>query len=797
MSLISRNIQNKTLSRGLGNLDIETSQDLVCEEILVNLEANVITSERFYPLTGTYAGVEGWKWNKSIPQNLSNIYQRIESSIGGYLYNLEEGTVRSDWYGGVLSGIDLVSISEKQDITKRTKWIPEVSTGTYSIFFKEKKLNSKGNISEILKTDSRALESHFLQNTIQLTVFKRDSYFNNIPFIQYVYSETFEEKYSFKFENNNILLNNLYIQKIGSNASEDEVIQCQNEYFGFGNESREIVYTEYYPIDDVSVISYLGGSKKVWTEVDSFLEEDENSFVFILNKEAGKISFPKKASIKKFYIKHDNGDYIEFFEEIEELNPIGKMHDGISSFTYKDRSKYKVYCDINRAAVYSRGDALYEKQLGQHLSSSEELYASYTIYPRLDVEVIETTFSDNLNLKPYKKINSNGILELNIDERNVNKLILSCDKPLIVSNIFGEMFLQSDSTKILAEALNANGKPVNEIKVSFFTQKGSYEGQSQNIGKVTNLLGLANTTFNYEYTDLALSNFVNANHILNDTYFELPSIPPGILLEDITLFQVLKTDPHYGSLGRSFTVNTYEDTGETIEVVVEESILESDDFITSYDTTTLGADKNFINRELCLSTYYNYGLATLFFANDTVSKSTVIRNIVDNKIILEKAGLNEFSFGAADRIVLYKKEELKFNLEDAISTGKSFDHLIYEFSESSGSYKPLRPSRIEGRRIFFDNVSLPKGTESESNIIAGYKIFCPELVTLYAECVNPATGRIVRSNDIKIKVNFPLYFRGKSGFKFKTDEDDAESGLGGSNFITINPEITNKINIFV
>jgi hypothetical protein len=76
--------------------------------------------------------------------------------------------------------------------------------------------------------------------------------------------------------------------------------------------------------------------------------------------------------------------------------------------------------------------------------------------------------------------------------------------------------------------------------------------------------------------------------------------------------------------------------------------------------------------------------------------------------------------------------------------------------------------------------------DDPENLVAGYKVFVNRIANLYAEVVDPATGRIVKSNTIKIVASLPEFLKGSEGFKIRTDANSNESGLGGSNFFTIN-----------
>ena len=794
MSLIAR-VQENIVSRGLGGVQATPEDPKTCETVLIGLEQVVTTEEIFYPLTGTYAGISGWKWNKAIAQSFDDIRRRIETSIGGYKFNLDEGSLSSDWYGSALSGLKLLSLEEFQDKTKRTGWQANIEKGSYSIFHKSKALNSKACISKVL-SENTTLEEECLENSLQINLFKRDRSLNNIPYLQYSEGIS-DDKYFFYFEDSELFVSEVFKKRIGSSVKDKESIECHSEYLGMGKSERNICYTEYFPIEEVEVFSVENDSIEEWTQVDSFIDSDENSKHYILEDLKGIIIFPKKASEKVLNVKEDSGSIIEFYQEVSFLPNKGKVESRLGDIVYYDKGKYKLYLSSGRQATLSPGDKIKEKQLGSLLNLNEKLYSNYTCLPRVDYDVVDTYFEDvNLNLKPYKKINSNGILELNVDEKNVNKITLSCDKPVIVNNIHGVLFVQSDATRVEAEVLNTNGKQEEEIKVTFEASRGNFDGLNNKITKVTNLNGIANSSYQYEYSDDALQIFTNPRQLGNTSYFEVNSFPPGISLDDVIVFQSLKTDPFYGSLGAEFEAEDVEVEGKFLRITLNKEILDAHEYKTLY-TQSYGSEDNSgvsskedLNRNLCLDTYYNYGLAILEY-DGVIKKSTIIRGAEKNQILIEGS---EENFLLPSKVTLFKRSELKFEANQ-----ESFhDRILYKYDVVQNEYKPLKPTRIDGNRIYFEDTVLPVGSLTNNNtVIAGYKLFFPQLVSLKAYAVNPATGFLISSNEIKIKVDFPEYLKGNNGFTFISDIDDEGSALGGANFLTINPDIPNVLNIIV
>jgi hypothetical protein len=152
-------------------------------------------------------------------------------------------------------------------------------------------------------------------------------------------------------------------------------------------------------------------------------------------------------------------------------------------------------------------------------------------------------------------------------------------------------------------------------------------------------------------------------------------------------------------------------------------------------------------------------------------------------------------------IAVFKRNEIKWNPNDYRNNEQgALERIIYKYNDTieNPEYQKLLPSRIIGNRIYFDNILLPKGSEIDSNnLIAGYKVFYPKLIKLRAFCTDPATGRTIFSNFINIKVDFPEYLKSTNGFRIKDNVTEESAGLGGANFITINPNNVYQINFMV
>ena len=353
MSLILNRLGDRFITRGLGSTEIDLREQ--CEVINIGVINEVIVNKRSYPLTGTYKNVSGWHWNKTKPQDLSNVRKRIEHTLGGHSSNLEEGSVATDWFGSVLSGLALNQIKELQSGTKRKIWVPEYNTGVYSIFNFDKRLYSNSSTCEILNVEETdvdtgvsrySIKNQHLEGTIGICLFMRDSNFNNIPVFSYKYDVSLGEELSYRLNENNIEFKNLKEIQVGrGNSSTVEEVQCHFEHLGLGNINRGICYTQYFPIENVVLKTIKDDQVRLWTPVNDFQNSSIEDRHYIVGKETGRLLFNNR-SVERYTIKEDGGSWIEVNEPIE-----SSEYRGFLEHLYMSHSsmEYGIYMGARKA----------------------------------------------------------------------------------------------------------------------------------------------------------------------------------------------------------------------------------------------------------------------------------------------------------------------------------------------------------------------------------------------------------------------------------------------------------------
>ena len=127
------------------------------------------------------------------------------------------------------------------------------------------------------------------------------------------------------------------------------------------------------------------------------------------------------------------------------------------------------------------------------------------------------------------------------------------------------------------------------------------------------------------------------------------------------------------------------------------------------------------------------------------------------------------------------------------------ERLVYQYNTERDKYLPLQPISIvrDGNvtKFIFD---IDEALSIQEGRTKGFYVYYSKICNVYCEAEDPATGRIIRSNVIKVKIDLPKALKGAYindsvleavGFGFKNSDGSAEygTGVGGANFITINP----------
>jgi hypothetical protein len=712
--IVGRNLGEGSagIPAGLGGSPEVVVNECEGKVISLNIKSIVKYEKDYFPATGTLAleeEIPGWLYNKAMTQNLKEKENRVETSIGGVAYNLDEGQVKDTWQSVKVSGLELKEI---KDLKQQRR--PMIDTGEYSVFNKRKKLYTNQSSCIVAKETETILPENASEGSVGITLFRRDNEYRNIPYKTWKYKSSEESLDALSFQiidnedgSTSIRLDeNFYT--IGTSADSsywkgiEEVqkkdAECLLEFKGYGNNNQRTIYSNYYPIVEDTVAIYYETNAGNYRQIKNIKEFDFDSLEdfegpkFQVDEARGILVTTGYTAPSLRIRSWDNEKrIIKTFEETKSYPESGFLtigsEDNIEYLKYEEKTKYG-FVNVSRALFDSEEkdnivdlDISY-KSKGSAVSINSKIYMAYKAVPRIDFEVIarnkEFSFYDNkMNLMPQLFLKQNGVLSLSSTDKHLAYINLSISKDLIEdSNVYGPLSIGYDSAVFTAELFDNRGNPVDETLVTFRTVENyiDFEGDSVSITNISNNEGIAKTVAFVKYSeDRIKSNF-----------------------------------------------NSMEIYGANYSVEIQESI------------NNLGNE------------------ADVFVFEQMITS--------DNEI-----------------------EE----------------RLVYYYNEERNKYLPVQPINIipEGTstKFIFDRNFVSLNEER----IVGYSIYYSKICNVFCEAQDPASGRTIFSNTIKVKLDLPKALKGAYisesqiqavGFGFKDETTEYGTGLNGANFITINPD---------
>lgn len=301
---------------------------------------------------------DGFKIDLTIPFDSYNIATdlSVNDTTGGYIHNAYEGFDNKSYVSNVVTGCELVSINEID-----RKFIPEISIGTYTINEKTQRFYSDKSVTYIFEDSNEyVLETSVYYD--QVTVYKRDLNFNNIPYIIYKSVDILDNldfTYKLDFTSNRILVSNKKINfksiseefQSYNNQEKFEYITKMGEDKGFGNGSKRIFYTNIFPIKPSSIKLFGVTSSNDFEEydLDSLIVNPYKGFVYL------KVNSNPNL---KYYIFYDVIPRLDFEYSLEnknrsnfnlDLRPINNQNQtGLICINYEEKNIKKIKLNQER-----------------------------------------------------------------------------------------------------------------------------------------------------------------------------------------------------------------------------------------------------------------------------------------------------------------------------------------------------------------------------------------------------------------------------------------------------------------
>jgi hypothetical protein len=580
----------------------------------------------------------------------------------------------------------------------------------------------------------------------------------------------------------------------------------ENKGSGVGGRT---LFLDYFPIASNSVQLVTidsSGTKTVLEEQDSLNFSDATDRHFSVNYELGTIQVggyqapdlrllrAVSASALSIVVYPDK-DAFESYPDYGVIEIDGEKiyYNGRDHYTFNNC--YRGYGGTT-ALPHLKGAKIEDLQHGE--SPSGTLYVCYTAVPRVDYEVTDYTLRTAsrrtgwLDISPVSNVITNSVLQIVSGEQDLAEIVLETDSPLIGGNIYGPVYYGTDVSRLTATAYDSRGNVVDniELTIEITDGPGSLNGSGPAYFGYTNSEGQISCIYNAPYSeDDVCIEVTDVVHSGGNTTLELAETILSATPVDIWTFQILKHDSIVGTTGVRIEVidggsasqpwgNGYLD----VEAVLDEFCVGGVIHVVCSDS---------VRRTYSINSYHLIdgatGRYTRLFVSEVVTSVLVAG--MDAWLIEANAVTWDSSVKSGARVILYEWTT------DA----------LHPTTGLAGAYTPLHPDEVSGNELVFYNRTLtePEPDNDESNLGA-YVVIAPQTITLQAKGIDPYTGHVVESNIIRLRLSLPATMVGVDntgalpipyGFTLVTDDFNIGSGIGGANFITINP-VASGINQF-
>lgn len=818
------------------------------ENVSLSLESIVTTKDLHHPSVGLFSvdnQPTGWKYDhrtlvsKALPSTSYRTY--TDGFSTKHLQDVSKDNLESF----VVNGCSLIE-TIRENLYGNIIWNPKVAIGSYSILFDQRKLFSDYAVTTRVAEPRDAffyeveLENEFYPGTIEVAVWKRHANNEIFKFKEFVLNDLFTgeideitssrketydgtnhitanidlRKNEYIIENNSLLIpieacevNRYYLpSSVVVGDLERSLMSALIEDKGFGQVNSFKMHTQYFPLKENTVrVFRVNGSGNVFelTEVTNLSEstlEDEHfavdydlGIIKLVHKEVLGLLLEEAIDDSDNEIRILNKDLLALCPE----SGVIELGDELLYFAKKTSSGFELIdrgYDSTTATAHAIGAECTVRQQSQ--SSTDQYFVSYKAVPRVQYEitnhVYRTTnnYAQKIDSRPTVNAESNTILQIASEEKHVSALVLETSSLPINSNINGPVFYGLDISRLTATALNLHSEGVEDVAITFKVISGSgyLNSNKKEYTTVSNSLGETYSYYNspYHHEDMFLT-VKTVSHDGLDTLMNVENLSPGNSLDEITIYEVLKHDKTFGSIGlKSEVIDELavpsELYGSTSLVV--NSLLHHEDFRNGR-FIAIGSDGIQYVRTILYATAFDDGTP------------------IPKSILYIKESLPAGVF-LGENCQLLAFDEVEW-LPEALNGVKV---VLYHWSTdvehptlgTPGAYTPYLPSAIEDKTLRFANIHLPLPEPSvNSNNLGAYKVVASEEVQIQAECLDPMTGLLIQSNIIKLKVTLPKSLLGVNynlalpipyGFTFINQEFEYASGLGGSNFVTINPLAT-------
>jgi len=790
----------------------------------LSIESTVTNYIEPFPSYGIYSiegDEEGLYYDRDFYKDSSTVKESYPDSLGGYSFELKEGTVLKDWQSGVGEDLKLESISIYRE-EDYLKWVPTYESGKYYVWDKEIYLSSNTSCHLSLEEKTTLLDvGDFKINEARVAIWMRNSDKIKVPWRTFEMRENAEGDriQAFSLKDNTVELSENFKKKIGTDSFDSSFWERK----GLGTSGFKYLFCDYFPISKNSfklvAVEEQTGKQIEFIESKNIFKEKEKKHYFEIDRDIGLIKVGNKdyapLIVKEDVSSIDTKIRIINIEDLNSYPDSGYVSFDGSDIYYESKGKGSLEGVIIPIDGVSRLSELKATERTFDLNNRYRYYLKYDAIPRFDYEteengkrtcnkyVLDSSF---LNLKASSNYYTNGIVQIDTMDRHVSSLVLEVqDGDLIGENYYGDIYYNFYEI-LKATALDSNLEGVGEIKVTFVIESGpGYISGGKKAISVTNPIGESFVGFFAPYSfESVRKRITKYEYNVNETVFSFEEVLFDIDPEEVQLYEVLKIDENEGTVGVKKAIlekgASYEDVNldVTNKTYIKVGKLQKEDFDSLYEGGTVRIQN---------------GVSSHYFDEDIEA----IAEGNDHYIIFLKNNYNTNNisiFGAS--CYLLKKERSSSQEYGRLTwSGNSrngLKRLVYKWNENvthpltktTGAYYPLRPDKVDNKSITY-NVGLREHKPfDQEESLGDYVAIAPGVTTIYAYCTDPYSGDTIVSNRIKLKISLPRYLNGVDfqetlpvpyGFRLKDEDDNVASAIGGKTFLTTNPEVANKLTL--
>jgi len=814
----------------------ETDGAIVTQAL--DLSISVVETDKYVPLTGVFSSEvdnKGWKWDKRQLEDWSKTKTRYNTFVGGHSVGLKDGTLLTDWQSGSVDGTqykDLVARRVAEGLT----WTPRVQPGMFSVRYDARPLFSDHsyaeNIDRNLTVDDlmrMPLQADVIPESIYAAIYRRTSdllimshwtfglvteFTGEIDTAANTRLETFDDSGDLILENISprfkemLVLNDTLIfngdHKIQRGDSRQALLSVVGtwESKGCGLGSGRVLYADYFPFQTGSVSLATidnAGNITEWEEQASLNFSGPTDRHFSVCYDLGVIQMGGYQAPDLVLSSEIDFTVTEFDvfcdpETFASYPDTGVVQIGAELILYTEKSRsgfrgcIRGYSDTV-PSNYARGTLVSDRQHG--LGTTDSIYVRYTAVPKVEYET--TTYllrtankAPWLNVHPVSNVITNAVLQILSANINLATVVLETDAELIGGNLYGPVYYGTDVAKLTARGLDSRGNPVDDIDltIEIVGGEGTLNGSNSSYTARTNTLGEIYAFYNAPYgLDQMDQSVLSVVHEGADTVVNLERLSAAAIPNDIWIFQILKHDPIFGTIGDKLTVvdggtATRPNMSGYLEVdgILSEDykdgvvyVLETDNVKRQYDIVDVTRTIDTITREVTSVIWTTQSIDT---AKVTGQSSWSL-----------KLGSLEWdqSKKRGARVILYEWTE------DA----------IHPITQEAGAYSPVHPDVVSGTTLRYSGRHFPiPDALDDTNNLGDYIVVAPTEVKFRAKGRDPFTGNIIQSDTLRFKLDLPVWLVGVDrsgtlpipyGFTLITEEFNVGAGVGGANFITLNP----------